>query len=99
MLTRIVRRSLKRPRRRVVAFFGFLAMAALGTILGPVSTATRSAGAQGLDAPMRADEVCFTVHNEGDPTPANVYGVRFSVGEPRSETKVIILVHGHSVTH
>jgi pimeloyl-ACP methyl ester carboxylesterase len=46
---------------------------------------------------VRTDEVCFSVHNEGDPLPSQVYGVRF--GEPRPDTPVIILVHGHSITH
>jgi pimeloyl-ACP methyl ester carboxylesterase len=39
------------------------------------------------------------VHNEGDPRPSNVYGVRYYVAQPGPRTKVIILVHGNSVTH
>lgn len=50
-------------------------------------------------ATVRTDEVCFTVHNQGDPTPSSVNGVRFYVGNPTPETKVIVLVHGHSITH
>jgi pimeloyl-ACP methyl ester carboxylesterase len=50
-------------------------------------------------SPVRTDEVCFTVHNEGDPVPVAVYGVRYYVGDPQPQTKVIVLVHGHSITH
>src|SRR5438067_2637992 len=48
---------------------------------------------------VRTDEVCFVVHNEGDPRPGNVYGVRSYEAQPGPRTKVIILVHGNSVTH
>lgn len=48
---------------------------------------------------VRTDEVCFRVHNEGDPLPATVYGVRYYRGTPGPATKVIVLVHGASITH
>ena len=48
---------------------------------------------------MRTDDVCFTVHNQGDPVASRVYGVRYYVGVPDEKTKAIILVHGNSVTH
>jgi pimeloyl-ACP methyl ester carboxylesterase len=48
---------------------------------------------------VRTDDVCFVVHNEGDPRPRKVYGARYYVADPGPSTKVIILVHGNSLTH
>lgn len=46
---------------------------------------------------IRADQVCFTVHNDGDPEASVVYGVRYSAGGPAD--KAIVLVHGVSPAH
>lgn len=62
-----------------------------------VSQPTSPAQAEVTDD-LRMDEVCFSVHNEGDPEASSVHGLRYSVGEPNAETPVIVLVHGHSVT-
>lgn len=64
----------------------------------PILTALPARGLADT-ATVRTDGVCFTVHNQGDPMPSSVYGVRFYVGDPRPETKAIVLVHGHSITH
>lgn len=81
---------------RVLAF---LASLALGAVVVPVTTAWPSPGdPQAVSSPVRTDEVCFTVHNEGDPVAASVSGTRYYVGDPGPQTKVMVLVHGHSVT-
>jgi pimeloyl-ACP methyl ester carboxylesterase len=77
---------------------------AVGAAL-PVAMAGSSAAgpvvvsAQTADSQVRTDEICFTVNNRGDPVPSRVYGVRYYVGEPGPHTKVIVVVHGASVTH
>jgi pimeloyl-ACP methyl ester carboxylesterase len=76
------------PLRRCI-----LTMAVLALCVGP--GLPRAVGAQ----PVRTDRVCFTVHNEGDPHPSRVYGVRYYRAEPGPQTPAIILVHGNSVTH
>jgi pimeloyl-ACP methyl ester carboxylesterase len=52
----------------------------------------------GVTDDLRTDEVCFTVHNEGDPQASSVHGLRYYIGDPKPETPVVVLVHGHSVT-
>jgi pimeloyl-ACP methyl ester carboxylesterase len=74
--------------------------AALGTVTGSVPPTGASVAEESVDsAAIRTDDVCFTVHNEGDPLPSRVYGVRYYRTEPGPRTPVIILVHGNSVTH
>jgi pimeloyl-ACP methyl ester carboxylesterase len=62
-------------------------------------TAPLVLNARAADSEVHTDEVCFIVQNEGDPEPSHVYGVRYYVGEPGPRTKVVLLVHGSSVTH
>ena len=72
-----------------------LAAPAVGASAPAHGTADGLAGASSV----RTDDVCFTVHNQGDPVASRVYGVRYYVGVPDEKTKAIILVHGNSVTH
>jgi pimeloyl-ACP methyl ester carboxylesterase len=68
------------------------------TVLTALALSAVVIPAAAKDADVGTDEVCFTVHNEGDPLPSRVHGIRYYVGEPRPEDKVIVLVHGNSVT-
>ena len=78
------------------------AVVVLTAVLGLPAVAVGAAGgsnpASGALVPsVRTDEVCFTVHNDGDPDPSAVYGVRYSTGGPM--TTAIVLVHGVSPAH
>jgi len=88
-------------RGRVLASVTSLALAVLvGPGVAGSSSATRPAtGAPVVGSSVRTDEVCFAVHNEGDPVEGSVYGVRYYGEDPGPRTKVILLVHGGSVTH
>jgi dienelactone hydrolase len=53
-------------------------------------------------APARADgvttdDICFVVHNPGDPAAYDVRGTRFHAGEVTAGTPVVVLVHGGGV--
>lgn len=39
------------------------------------------------------------MHNEGDPTPSELYGVRYRTKTPTPGTKTIVLVHRVSPAH
>ena len=82
-----------RARTSVVAATLCLALFVSSTGGGCVSTA-HAAGAD-----VHTDQVCFAVHNEGDPAASSVYGVRYYMDEPGPQTRAIILVHGYSVSH
>lgn len=62
---------------------------------GPVSSTTAAVAAAPV---VRTEPVCFRVDNPGDPVPSEVHGLRYHVEDPRPASKVIVLVHGNSVT-
>lgn len=75
---------------------GRLAKTAAAVLAATVMLGVSPAAGSGRPA-VRTDEVCFTVHNDGDPQASAVYGVRYSPGAPT--TKAIVLVHGVSPAH
>jgi alpha-beta hydrolase superfamily lysophospholipase len=64
-------------------------------LLGPPAVA----GLTPAQPSVRTDQVCFTVHNDGDLQPSTVYGVRYSTGARALAAPAIVLVHGVSPTH
>jgi pimeloyl-ACP methyl ester carboxylesterase len=76
------------------------ATAALCTVLAASPAAGHAAwGAQAAGSSVHTDQVCFEVHNQGDPEPSRVYGLRYFVANPNAGTRTVILVHGNSITH
>lgn len=70
----------------------------LATVCAPVCLAA-SASEEGTNPlGVKAETVCFTVHNPGDPTPIAVTGTRYHHNHHTSETRVILLLHGASET-
>ena len=86
-------------RHRSLAMLVSLGLSGLlPVVAGPEPADAAPTEAPAAGSSVHTDEVCFSVHNEGDPATNEVHGVRYYLGAPGPQTKVIILVHGHSVT-
>jgi pimeloyl-ACP methyl ester carboxylesterase len=58
-----------------------------------------SPGSESSGSVVRTDEVCFSVHNEGDAHASPLYGIRYYADVPSTRTKTIVLVHGAGPSH
>lgn len=82
-----------------VGSLGILLSLVASSLTGAVPSVVAADSPRSTPSRVHTDEVCFNVHNEGDPQPSALYGVRYYSRAPRPETKTIVLVHGVSPTH
>jgi pimeloyl-ACP methyl ester carboxylesterase len=67
--------------------------------LVPVLASPPAASSETAAGTVNAEQVCFVVHNPGDPAPRALFGVRYYTAPPTATTRTIVLVHGISPAH